>query len=157
MQPSNQATKQPILAVLASLAIILGVAGVVPSSAVAATQCGWAVTNHKGSTFAVTSATLRLQTDWCWGNGSIVGTPVPNHTASATLYGSAGGWRVGPSYIANGGKLGSNYKTGAKTDWTLQACVPYVGCHLASSGTAYAYHTVTPAGQVYKAQGGWNA
>lgn len=117
--------------------------------------CGWAITNHIGSTFAVESAKLYLRTDWCWKNGQINGTPTSTHRSSVTLYGTAGGWRVNPSYTGAQGWIGKDYKTEAKADWRLVACIPWVGCVTVQTGTAWAQHRLTGQPLVYKNQGGW--
>jgi len=129
------------------------------ATAAAGATCGWAITNHDGSAFAVRTARLTLRTDWCWKGGSIDGTPVASHRSSLTSYGDAAGWRVGGSYAGSTGWLGTGhkrYRTEAKADWTLQFCVPPVGpCQQVGSGTAWARHEVTGSGTVAKDQGGW--
>jgi hypothetical protein len=124
----------------------------------AGATCGWAITHHDGSAFSVRSARLTLRTDWCWKGGTIQGTPLPSFSSSVTNYGTAGGWRVGGAYAGSTGWLGTGhkrYRTEAKADWTLQACIPFGPCQQVGSGTAWARHEVTGSGTVAKNQGGW--
>lgn len=127
--------------------------------AVAATTCGWAITNHDGSAFGQRTARLTLRSDFCWANGSVQGTPTLTHRSSVTTYGSAGGWRVAGSTDGARGWIGTGrrqYKAEAKAAWTLQFCVPPVGpCREVGAGTAYARHYLNGNGTVAKEQGGW--
>ena len=128
------------------------------AQAVAGETCGWAITRHDGSAFAQRTARLTLRTDWCWKGGTIQGTPLASHSSSVTTYGTAGGWRVGGSYAGSTGWLGTGhkrYRTEAKADWTLQACIPFGPCQQVGSGTAWARHEVDGTGHVGKSQGGW--
>ncbi|HZM40492.1 MAG TPA: hypothetical protein VFB94_15315 [Acidimicrobiales bacterium] len=128
------------------------------AQAAAGESCGHVITRHDGSAFAQRTARLTLQTDWCWKGGTIQGTPIMSHSSSVTTYGTAGGWRVGGSYDGSHGWLGTGhkrYRTEAKADWTLQACVPFVACQQVGSGTAWARHEVDGSGHVRKSQGGW--
>jgi len=128
------------------------------AAAVAGQSCSYVVTHHDGSAFGQRSARLNLRTDWCWKGGTIQGTPLASFSSSVTTYGTAGGWRVGGAYAGSTGWLGTGhkrYRTEAKADWTLQACVPFVACQQVGSGTAWARHEVTGTGGVSKSQGGW--
>jgi hypothetical protein len=123
--------------------------------AAAATSCGWAITNHAGTTFNVLSAMLTTRTDFCWSGGVIVGTPVVTHSAYVTFYGSVGGWSTSASYDGTLGFIGAKYRTEAKTNWSVRvACVPFIGC-ATTTGTAYSRHLVIGGGFVTKTNGGW--
>ena len=115
--------------------------------------CGWAITKHDGSAFAIRCARLNLRTDWCWDHHSVVSHSI-QHSVSTTAYGNAAGWRVEPSYEGSSGWVSQpdRYRTEAKADWKL--VVPPSNTQV-QSGTAFARHLISARGTVVKDDGGW--
>lgn len=118
-----------------------------------ARSCGWAITRHDGSAFAIRCARLNLRTDWCWDNHSVLSHSI-QHSVSTTAYGNAAGWRVEPSYEGSAGWIShaDRYRTEAKADWKL--VFPPSNTQV-QSGTAFARHLISARGTVVKEQGAW--
>ncbi len=115
--------------------------------------CGWAITKHDGSAFAIRCARLNLRTDWCWDHHSVLSHSI-QHSVSTTAYGNAAGWRVEPSYEGSSGWISQpdRYRIEAKANWKL--VFPPSGTQV-QSGTAFARHLITARGTVVKEAGGW--
>lgn len=127
--------------------------GALRLAAIGEKSCGWAITRHDGSAWAIRCARLNLRTDWCWDGHAVLSQAV-QHSVSTTAYGNAGGWRVEPSKDGSSGWISQpdRYRTEVKADWKL--VVPPSG-HQVQSGTAFARHLVNGRGRVVKHGGGW--